>query len=233
MSVQNIDANEVAKFNAIGEQWWNKEGECKPLHEINPLRLAFIEAHSDLQNKKVLDVGCGGGILTEALAKAGATAMGIDLAENAIFAARQHAVASHLEIDYQLLPVETLAKQYPEHFDVVTCMEMLEHVPDPASVIKACSDLIKPNGIVFFSTINRNIKAYLQAIVGAEFILKLIPRGTHDFAKFIRPSELAKVARDNGLNIKAMQGMTYQWLNKRYVVTDDISVNYLVCCEKR
>lgn len=233
MPMQNVDAHEVAKFHAIGEQWWNKEGECAPLHAINPLRLAFIEQHADLQNKQILDVGCGGGILTEALAKQGATVTGIDLAEGAIFAARQHALESQLAIDYQLLSVEALAEKFPHHFDIVTCMEMLEHVPDPVSVIQACSQLVKPHGHVFFSTINRNLKAYVQAVIGAEYVLKLLPRGTHEYAKFIRPSELANGCRANQLDIIDMQGMTYQLFNKKYVLTKDISVNYLVCCKKQ
>lgn len=232
MTTQNIDANEVNKFNTIGDQWWDPTGECQPLHKINPLRLAFIEKHIDLHNKKILDVGCGGGILAESLAKSGAEVTGIDLAEKAIEAAHQHSKLQQLNIHYQVITVEELAQQQPHSFDVVTCMEMLEHVPDPISVIKACSDLVKPNGAVFFSTLNRNIKAYLQAIVGAEFILKLLPKGTHDYAKFIRPSELASWCRTHQLDVLDMEGMTYQLFDKKYVLTKDVSVNYLVYCEK-
>lgn len=241
MTAQNVDHDEIQKFSDIQEDWWNTEGQCAPLHHINPLRLDFIRQYEpDLRDKKILDVGCGGGILSEALAKAGGLITGIDLSESAIEIAKKHQNSSvqdnsnqNLNIDYQLSSVEDFAEKYPEGFDMITCMEMLEHVPDPASCIQACSKLIKPNGKLFFSTINRSPKSYLFAIIGAEWILKLVPKNTHDYAKFIKPSELSQWLRDANLSPKNFQGMTYNPLSKKYLLNPaDISVNYLVYAEK-
>jgi 2-polyprenyl-6-hydroxyphenyl methylase/3-demethylubiquinone-9 3-methyltransferase len=231
MSSTNFDTDEIKKFSDIQEDWWNLEGQCAPLHQINPLRLDFIQQFAELENKKILDVGCGGGILSEALAKLGGDVSAIDLSDTALQAARKH--QGNLNIKYQLSSVEDFAEKYPESFDIITCMEMLEHVPDPASCIKACSQLIKPNGKLFFSTINRNLKSYLFAIIGAEWILKLIPKNTHDYAKFIRPSELSQWMREADLSPKDFQGMIYNPLTKKYGLNKkDISINYLVYAEK-
>lgn len=236
MTTSNVDRDEIQKFSDIQEDWWNTEGQCAPLHHINPLRLDFILQHAgDLKDKKILDVGCGGGILSETLAKAGAQVTGIDLSESAIEIAEKHQINSNqnLNINYILSSVEDFADKYPESFDVITCMEMLEHVPDPASCIQACSQLIKPNGKLFFSTINRSPKSYLFAIIGAEWILKLVPKNTHDYAKFIKPSELSQWLRDANLSPTDFQGITYNLLSKQYLLSStDISVNYLVYVEK-
>lgn len=224
----NVDRNEVAKFEAMASRWWDVNGECKPLHEINPLRLNYIDENANgLNGKKVIDVGCGGGILSESMAACGAEVTGIDMSEPSIEVAKLHLYESNLEIDYQRTTAEAFAEQQPHSFDVVTCMELLEHVPDPASLIRACATLVKPDGHLFFSTINRNPKAYLFAIVGAEYLLKMLPKGTHDFAKFIRPSELDGWGREAGLTTRDISGLSYNPLTKEYLVGRDIDVNYM------
>ena len=230
--MSNIDAQEVAKFDAIAAQWWDINGDFKPLHAINPLRLQFISEHTSLSNKAVLDVGCGGGILSESMAQLGAQVTGIDMSASVLDVARLHLLESQLKISYQQTTVEDFAAQHSAQFDVLTCMELLEHVPDPESVVQSCAQLVKPKAAIFFSTINRNPKAYLQAVVGAEYVLKLLPKGTHDYAKFIRPSELARWARAAGLTVKAMQGMTYNPITKVYSLCESIDVNYLMYCVK-
>lgn len=232
MSKHNIDLTEINKFERIADRWWDLDGECKPLHEINPLRLQYICHYNELAGKQVLDVGCGGGILAESMARLGADVTGIDMSESAIKAAQLHAKIEALIINYQQCTVETLVEQQTHAYDIVTCMELLEHVPDPLSVIKACSALVKPDGLVFFSTLNRNLKAYLLAIVGAEYLLNMLPQGTHNYAKFIQPAELASWARQAGLAVENFKGITYNPLTKQYRLTDDISVNYLVQCRK-
>lgn len=229
----NVDAAEVAKFEALASRWWDPQSEFKPLHEINPLRLDFIDARSGLAGKRVLDVGCGGGILSESMAHRGAIVTGIDLGEAPLGVARLHAEASGVEVDYRNISVEALAAELPGEFDVVTCMEMLEHVPDPSSVIRACSTLVRPGGYVFFSTLNRTPKSYAFAILGAEYVLKLLPRGTHDYAKFIRPSEMACWARESGLEVREQTGLTYNPLTRHYrLVAHDVSVNYMMYCRQ-
>lgn len=229
----NVDAAEVAKFEALASRWWDPHSEFKPLHDINPLRLDFIDARAGLAGKQVLDVGCGGGILSEAMAHRGARVTGIDMGEAPLGVARLHAEESDVAIDYQHISVEALAAQQPGTFDVVTCMEMLEHVPDPASIIRACSQLVRPGGHVFFSTLNRTPKSYAFAIVGAEYLLKLLPRGTHDYAKFIRPSEMAHWARSASLEVREQSGLTYNPLTRHYrLVAHDVSVNYMMHCRK-
>ncbi len=225
----NIDEQELAKFSALAAQWWDLHGEFKPLHEINPLRLAFIEqCVNGLAGKKVLDVGCGGGILSESMAAKGAHVTGIDMSSAPLNVAKLHLFESNLQVDYQQITAEQLATQQSQQFDVVTCMEMLEHVPSPESVVKACQQLVKPEGHVFFSTINRNLKAYMFAIVGAEYVLQLLPKGTHDYAKFIRPMELERWSRQAGLSIKHLKGMSYNPFTKIYSLGSDVSVNYLM-----
>lgn len=227
--MSNVDFDEVDKFAQLASRWWDKNSEFKPLHDINPLRLNYIKERCDnsLTNKKILDVGCGGGILSEALAGEGAIVTGIDMAEAGLEVAKLHLLESGQQVDYQKIPVEELAKTHAGQFDVVTCLEMLEHVPDPCSIIKACATLVKPGGQVFLSTINRNTKSYLFAIVGAEYILKLLPQGTHDWDKFIQPSEMDEYARSAQLSLKGMIGMTYNPFTKVYKLEDDVSVNYL------
>lgn len=224
----NVDPHEIHKFNQIADGWWDPHGEFKPLHEINPLRLAFIHHNIDLAGQTVLDVGCGGGILTESLAQAGAMVTGIDMGENALQVAKLHLKESKHCVDYKLCTAETMATTYPGYFDVVTCMEMLEHVPDPTSIVTACAQLCKPGGHVFFSTLNRNSKAFLYAIVGAEYVLNLLPKGTHHYGQFIKPSELCRWARAAGLALQSMQGMEYQPLTRQYHLSQDVSVNYLI-----
>jgi len=224
----NIDPREVAKFDAAAARWWDPQSEFKPLHDINPLRLDFIDTHAGLSGKQVLDVGCGGGILAEGMAQRGATVTGIDKAENSLQVARLHLLESKLEVDYQCTTAETMATQQPGTFDLVTCMELLEHVPDPASLVNACARLARPGGQVFFSTLNRNPKAYLFAVIGAEYLLRMLPRGTHDYARFIRPAELAAWLRQTGLDIQTLSGLSYQPLTRQYRLSDDVSVNYLV-----
>lgn len=231
MSHANVDAAEVAKFEELAHRWWDPNSEFKPLHEINPLRLDYIDGHcGGLAGKAVLDVGCGGGILSESMALRGATVTGIDMGEAPLSVARLHCLESGAQVDYRQVTAEAMAAEQPGHFDVVTCMEMLEHVPDPASVIQACATLVKPGGQVFFSTINRNMKAYLFAIVGAEYLLQMLPKGTHDYAKFIRPSELEAWARAAELQLQDLTGMGYNPFNQQYSLGKDISVNYLMHC---
>jgi len=224
----NCDPQEVAKFDELATRWWDPNGECKPLHDINPLRLAFIEQHAPLAGKQVLDVGCGGGILSEAMAAHGARVTGIDMAASSLQVARLHLLESGLEVDYQCITAEELSHRQAASFDTVTCMELLEHVPDPASLVAACARLVKPGGNVFFSTLNRNPKAYLLAVVGAEYLLRMLPKGTHDYARFIRPAELDAWVRRNGLTLRHMAGLGYNPLSRRYHLNDDVSVNYLV-----
>lgn len=224
----NVDPAELEKFAALAHRWWDKNSEFKPLHAINPLRLGFIDGKVGLQGKRVLDVGCGGGILSESMAEKGAHVMGIDLGEKALKVAKLHQLESGAAVDYQLISVEALAQQQPASFDVVTCMEMLEHVPDPAAIVQACAKLVKPGGSVFFSTINRNPKAYLFAVIGAEYILNMLPKGTHEYEKFIKPSELSAWARSADLTIGEMKGMGYNPLNQHYSLGTDVSVNFLM-----
>ena len=225
----NVDHAEVSKFEQLASRWWDPNSEFKPLHEINPLRLDYIDARAGLSGKQVLDVGCGGGILAESMAARGATVTGIDMGEAPLEVARLHLLESGQHVDYRRIPVEQLADEMPARFDVVTCMEMLEHVPDPASVVAACATLVKPGGQVFFSTINRNPKSYLFAIVGAEYVLRLLPRGTHDYAKFIRPSELSRWIRGAGLDTRDITGLTYNPLSGVYRLDPrDVDVNYMI-----
>ena len=224
----NIDPAEIKKFEDLASRWWDKQGEFKPLHEMNPLRLNFINTGSALADASVCDIGCGGGILTESMAACGATATGIDMGKAPLSVARLHALESDLEIDYQQITAEDFAELNPAKFDVVTCMELLEHVPDPASVIRACYDLVKPGGSVYFSTINRNPKAYLMAIVGAEYLMKMLPRGTHDYAKFIKPSELDESARSSGLTLIKLSGVSYNPFTGLFSQSQDVEVNYMV-----
>jgi 2-polyprenyl-6-hydroxyphenyl methylase/3-demethylubiquinone-9 3-methyltransferase len=227
----NVDPAEVAKFEALASSWWDEEGESKPLHQINPIRLNFIQQQCMLDNKQAIDVGCGGGILSEALAKAGAQTTGIDMADKALKIAKLHSLEAGLKINYELITAEEKAQQAAQQFDVVTCMEMLEHVPDPTSVIKACADLVTPEGDVFFSTLNRHPKAYLLAVLGAEYIMKMLPKGTHDYKQFIRPSELAKWCRAAGLHVQQIKGISYNPFTKAFKLSDDVDVNYLVHCK--
>jgi len=229
----NADPQELAKFSELAHRWWDPESEFRPLHQINPLRLEWINGLAPLHGKQVLDVGCGGGILADSMARKGAQVLGIDLASKPLKVARLHAVeAGTPSIEYREVAAEALAAEMPGHFDTVTCMEMLEHVPDPASIVRACSTLVKPGGWVFFSTINRNPKSFLFAIVGAEYMLKLLPQGTHEYARFIRPSELAQWCRDAGLALHSTRGMEYNPLTRRYWLSADVSVNYLFACRK-
>jgi 2-polyprenyl-6-hydroxyphenyl methylase / 3-demethylubiquinone-9 3-methyltransferase len=235
--MQNVDPAEVAKFSALAAKWWDKESEFRPLHEINPLRLAWIQEKVRLEGLHVLDVGCGGGILSEAMARSGASVHGIDLAEKSLAVARLHQLECAQEIGgplvYEAVSVEDLAARAPESFDVITCLEMLEHVPDPESVVRACERLVKPGGWVFFSTLNRNPKAFLYAVVGAEYVLNLLPKGTHDLEKFIKPSELAGACRRAGLQLHSMTGLHYNPMSKVYwLESSDVSVNYLMAVRK-
>ncbi len=227
--MSNVDFDEVDKFAQLATRWWDKNSEFKPLHDINPLRLNYIKEHcgGSLKGKKILDVGCGGGILSESMAHEGAIVTGIDMAEAGLEVAKLHLLESGLNIDYQKIPVEEFAENHAGEFDVVTCLEMLEHVPDPSSIIKACAKLVKSDGHLYFSTINRNPKSYLFAIIGAEYILKLLPQGTHDWDKFIQPSEMDEWARHSDLSLKNMIGMTYNPFTKAYKLENDVSVNYL------
>jgi len=231
----NVDHEEVNKFAVLAARWWDRNSEFKPLHDINPLRLNYIKEQCGgiLEGKRILDVGCGGGILSESLALEGATVVGIDLAEAGLEVAKLHLLESGLDIDYQSISAEDLAEKETESFDVIACLEMLEHVPDPSLVIEACSKLVKPQGQVFFSTINRNPKSYFFAIVGAEYVLNLLPKGTHNYEKFIRPSEIDEWARSSDLSISSMIGMTYNPITKKYKLGDDVSVNYMVHYEKK
>ena len=232
MNTHNVDTNEIAKFEELAHRWWDRDSEFKPLHDINPLRLDYIDSHAQLANKKVLDVGCGGGILSESMAARGADVTGIDMGEAPLSVARLHQLESGITVNYEQATAEAYAEQHAGVFDVVTCLEMLEHVPDPGSVIRACATLAKPDGHIFLSTINRNPKSYTFAILGAEYILNLLPKGTHEFGKFIKPSELAHWVRDADMQIRDLTGMTYNPFNKRYSLGSDIDVNYLVWCTK-
>ncbi len=224
----NIDPAEIKKFEDLASRWWDKQGEFKPLHEMNPLRLNFINTGSPLENKTVCDIGCGGGILSESMALCGATVTGSDMGKAPLSVARLHALESDVDIDYQQITAEDMAQQKPSSFDVITCMEMLEHVPDPASIIQACFDLVKPGGSVYFSTINRNPKSYMFAIVGAEYLMKMLPRGTHDFAKFIKPSELDEWARLAGLELVNLKGISYNPFTSLFSQSQNVDVNYMV-----
>ena len=227
----NADPQELAKFSDLAHRWWDTESEFRPLHQINPLRLDWIESHARVAGKRVLDIGCGGGILSDAMARRGANVLGIDLAAKPLKVAQLHALEVGTEnVEYREVAAETLAGEAPKSFDIVTCMEMLEHVPDPSSIVAACATLVKPGGWVFFSTINRNPKSFLFAIVGAEHVLKLLPKGTHEYAKFIRPSELSQWCRNTGLAPADTRGMEYNPITRRYWLSGDTSVNYLIGC---
>jgi len=233
MNQTNVDPAELAKFSELAHRWWDVHSEFRPLHQINPLRLDWIQQLAPLKDRQVLDVGCGGGILSDAMARAGATVTGIDLASKSLKVAQLHALETQTpRVTYREISAEALAAEAPGQFDTVTCMEMLEHVPDPASVVQACATLVKPGGWVFFSTLNRNPKSFLFAIVGAEYVLNLLPKGTHEYAKFIRPAELAAHARAAGLTLQAMKGLQYNPITRRYWLNDDTSVNYMVATQR-
>ena len=232
MQSTNADPAELEKFSQLAHRWWDPQGEFRPLHEINPLRLGWIEQQCPLEGKDVLDVGCGGGILAEAMARAGARVTGIDLAEKPLKVAQLHLLESRLDVRYELRSAEDYAAQHPASFDLVTCMELLEHVPDPSSTVAACARLLRPGGCAVFSTINRNPKAYLFAVIGAEYLLRLLPKGTHDYQRFVRPSELAHWCRDAELRQTSMIGMTYNPLSRRYRLEADCDVNYLLACRR-
>lgn len=232
MHHHNVDAEEIAKFSALAHDWWNPNGPMKPLHILNPVRVAYIQKHADIAGKHVLDMGCGAGILTESLASNGAIATGIDMSDDAIAVAIKHAEKSALTISYQKTRIEDFATQHPEQFDIITCMEMLEHVPDPTAIIQAASQLLKPNGLIFFSTINRNIQSFLSAIVGAEYILQLLPKGTHHYQKFIKPSELTRWAEKNNFILRGLQGVAYHPLRNTAELTHSVDINYLIYFQK-
>ncbi|MCK5335560.1 MAG: bifunctional 2-polyprenyl-6-hydroxyphenol methylase/3-demethylubiquinol 3-O-methyltransferase UbiG [Gammaproteobacteria bacterium] len=227
MTTLNVDPAEIAKFEELANRWWDNQGEFKPLHEINPLRLQYVDQRVGLAGKKVLDVGCGGGILAESMASCGADVLGIDMGKAPLTVARLHAMEAEIDLEYRQITVEELAEEMPGQFDAVTCMEMLEHVPDPASIIRACYKLVKPGGDVFMSTLNRNPKSFMFAVVGAEYILQMLPKGTHDYKKFIKPSELSNWARAAGLELKDITGLSYNPLTKVYKLNNDVSVNYM------
>ena len=228
MSTNNVDIAELNKFSELAHQWWDKTSQFKPLHDINPLRLNYINDIVSLKGKTILDVGCGGGILSESMAEKGAKVTGIDLGEKALKVATLHSLESGVAVDYRLIAVEELAQQQPASYDVITCLEMLEHVPDPASIVAACAKLVKPGGHVFFSTINRNPKSYLFAVIGAEYVLNILPRGTHDYAKFIKPSELDGFVRSADLLLQQQIGMSYNPITKHYWLDGNVSVNYMM-----
>jgi 2-polyprenyl-6-hydroxyphenyl methylase/3-demethylubiquinone-9 3-methyltransferase len=230
--MSNVDQQELDKFSQIAHKWWDKDSEFKPLHEINPLRLGYIDSYAELAGKTVLDVGCGGGILAESMAAKGATVTGIDLAKKSLKIAQLHSLESGVPVNYRCVPVEELAAEAPASFDAVTCMEMLEHVPSPQSIVNSCAALVKPGGWVFFSTLNRNAKAYLLAILGAEYLLGWLPRGTHEYGRFIKPSELARMMREAGLELVDVSGLEYQPLTREYHVGSDTDVNYMVACRR-
>ena len=224
----NVDQAELQKFATLAHRWWDPTSEFKPLHDINPLRLDYIDGIASLRGKRVLDVGCGGGILSESMARCGAEVVGIDLGEKALKVAQLHQLETGAKVEYRLVAVESLAEEQPQSFDIVTCMEMLEHVPDPSAVVRACAKLVKPGGRVFFSTLNRNPKSYLFAVIGAEYVLNMLPKGTHEYQKFIKPSELSGWCRATGLEVAGLAGMNYNPLSKRYALGNDVSVNYLL-----
>src|SRR5262245_22189311 len=228
----NVDPLELEKFSELAHRWWDPNAEFRPLHEINPLRLDHIDRMATLKGKLVLDVGCGGGILSESMAARGARVTGIDLADKALKVAQLHLLESGLEVEYRLIEAESLAREMPHRFDVITCMELLEHVPEPAATVRACGELVRPGGHLFFATINRNLKSYLFAALGAEYVLRLLPRGTHDYAKFIKPSELAAMCRSAGLSVSSLTGMTYNPLAKTYALGPDADVNYILAATK-
>jgi 2-polyprenyl-6-hydroxyphenyl methylase/3-demethylubiquinone-9 3-methyltransferase len=228
----NADPLEIQKFSELAHRWWDPTSEFRPLHEINPLRLEWINAHAPLLGKNVIDIGCGGGVLSESMARKGAKVTGIDLSQKALKVADLHSLESGVEVRYKLIAAEDMAAEEPGQFDVVTCMEMLEHVPDPAAIVRAAATLVKPGGHVFFSTLNRNPKSYLFAVVGAEYVLRMLPRGTHDYAKFITPAELAQFAREAGLQVDGLKGLSYNPLTKIYSLNQDTSVNYMVACSR-
>ena len=229
----NVDQSEIAKFSALAHRWWDPNSEFKPLHAINPLRLNWIKSFVNLEGKKVVDIGCGGGILSDAMARQGAQVLGADLAVKSLKVAQLHALEAGTQgVQYREISAEDLAQEQAGQFDVVTCMEMLEHVPDPASVVRACSTLVKPGGWVFFSTLNRNPKSFLFAVVGAEYVLNLLPKGTHEYARMIKPSELADWVRANGLDVMQMKGMTYNPFTRQYAMGSDTDVNYLMATQK-
>jgi len=230
--MSNADPIEIEKFSQLAHRWWDASSEFRPLHEINPLRLDYINRIVPLAGKTVLDVGCGGGILSESMAGLGAQVTGIDLGEKPLQVAKLHLLESGKQVEYRHIAVEALAEEHPASFDVVTCMEMLEHVPDPQSIVRACAKLVKPGGYIFFSTLNRNTKSYLLAVIGAEYLLKMLPRGTHDYAKFIKPSELAQFCRNAELNVEDISGMSYEPLLKTYSLGKDTDVNYLFACRR-
>lgn len=232
MNTLNVDPAEIQKFSDLAHRWWDPTSEFRPLHEINPLRLEWINNRAALSGKNVIDIGCGGGILAESMAKKGAKVTGIDLSEKALKVADLHGLESGINVRYKKIAAEQMADEEAGQYDVVTCMEMLEHVPDPASIIRACYALVKPGGHVFFSTLNRNPKSYLYAIIGAEYILQMLPKGTHDYAKFITPAELSQAIRNAGLQVDALRGMSYNPLSKIYSLNQDTSVNYLVACTR-
>ena len=231
-ATDNVHLHEINKFGSMAERWWDSQGEFKTLHDINPLRLQFIQSYADIAGKRIVDVGCGGGILTEGLAKQGADVLGIDLSQELIDIADLHGLEAGVSAHYQKISAEALADQQPESFDHLTCMEMLEHVPDPGSIISACATLVKPGGMVFFSTLNRKPKAYLLAIVAAEHILRMLPKGTHDYKTFIKPSELCQSARAAGLELQGMVGIEYNPFNKRFSLGKDIDVNYIAAFKR-
>jgi 2-polyprenyl-6-hydroxyphenyl methylase/3-demethylubiquinone-9 3-methyltransferase len=231
--MSNVDELELDKFSQLAHKWWDTDSEFKPLHEINPLRLGFIDDFAAIAGKTVLDVGCGGGILAESMAARGASVTGIDLAKKSLKVAQLHSLESGVSVSYRCVAVEDLAAEAPASFDVVTCMEMLEHVPDPQSVVRACAQLVKPGGWVFFSTLNRNAKAYMLAVLGAEYVLNMLPKGTHDYARFLKPSELSRMARNAGLGIETLRGMSYNPLTRIYSLGDDTDVNYLIATRRQ
>jgi 2-polyprenyl-6-hydroxyphenyl methylase/3-demethylubiquinone-9 3-methyltransferase len=226
----NVDPLELEKFSQLAHRWWDPTSEFKPLHDINPLRLDYIDRIAHLDGKSVLDVGCGGGILAESMADRGARVTGIDLAEKPLKVAELHLRESGRKVEYRMISAEDLAREAPRSFDVVTCMEMLEHVPDPGTTVRACAELLKPEGIAFFATLNRNPKSYLFAVIGAEYVLRLLPRGTHEYEKFIKPSELAAMCRASGMQVAGLTGMTYDPFSKKYALESDASVNYILHC---
>ena len=229
----NVDPNEIEKFDQIAKEWWDENGPMKPLHRLNPYRLAYIKKHSTVSNKRIVDIGCGGGILAESMAIDGGLVLGIDKSQAALNAARHHAENNQVNLEYQNSTAEALSEQKPHQFDTVTCLEMLEHVPEPAHVIQACANLVKPGGKVFFSTLNRNLKSFLFAIVGAEYVLNLLPRGTHEYAKFIKPSELNRWAQDASLNLVDLTGIHYNPITQGFSLKPNVDVNYICCYEKQ